>query len=163
MVEEWRIVEDYPAYEVSNLGRVRHAKFKVIRKLSINRGYLTVCVYKKPKRAMPKVHRLVAKAFIINPENKNTVNHKDGNKTNNTVENLEWCSHQENMKHGYKNDLMLNRAENCNFAKLTNEQVIMIRDRYEKYKPSIAQLSKEYGVTLSTMRRIVKRESWKSI
>jgi len=74
-----------------------------IRKLSTDKGgYLVVTLYSKNKSKQFKVHRLVASAFIDNPENKKCVNHKDGNKKNNNISNLEWCTHGENKSHSFR-------------------------------------------------------------
>lgn len=93
---EWRKVEDYPDYEVSNLGDVRNTCKGKIRKISKSfHGYRIIHI--KPKTIL--VHRLVAKAFIPNPENKPHVNHKNSDRFDSRVENLEWCTHKENMNH----------------------------------------------------------------
>jgi len=77
-------------------------------------GYHRVGVYHEGKRKGMSVHRLVAIAFIPNPGNKSDVNHKDGNKANNHVNNLEWCTRQENMSHAKVNNLMIPRKKNDN-------------------------------------------------
>ena len=109
--EIWRDTE-YPGYQVSNLGRVYSVPRKRVRGRFLSKndngnGYMSVmfCVDGMPKRLY--VHRLVAKAFLPNPDNKTEVNHKDGNKKNNRVENLEWVTRSENAIHlrdvlGYK-------------------------------------------------------------
>jgi len=121
--EEWKDIEGYEGiYKISNLGEVKSLE----RKSAFNRNgksffrtyhekilkpalsgstsdkYLVVCLCKNKRSHTNKIHRLIAKAFILNPENKRCVNHIDGNKTNNHISNLEWCTHSENMKHAYK-------------------------------------------------------------
>lgn len=117
--EIWKDIENYEGYyQISNLGRVksleRYKKIKTKKVLLKERimkphkqygksdnEYLDIILYKNGKSERFYVHRLVAKAFIPNPENKNQVNHKDKNKQNNNVYNLEWCTQNENVKHSY--------------------------------------------------------------
>jgi hypothetical protein len=104
MIEEWKDIKDYEGlYKVSNLGRVK-SNYKglerLLKPLSKNNGYLFVILYKDTKPTKYYVHRLVAKAFIPNPENKPQVNHIDEDKSNNMVSNLEWVTAKENMNHG---------------------------------------------------------------
>ena len=106
MGELWRKVpiEEFCDYEISSYGRVRH-NLKMI-KPSITRGYHSVGLTSaKHKRSTIHIHKLVALAFIPNPEMKKWINHKDGNKTNNHVDNLEWCTPSENQKHSWKNGM----------------------------------------------------------
>lgn len=114
MVEEWRdivieqnaVVYDYTGlYQVSNLGRVRNVKSGNIKKLSVNckNGYVSVSLFKSGKRKVFYTHRLVATMFIPNPNNLEEVNHLSEVKTDNRVDNLEWCSHEYNMKYGSRN------------------------------------------------------------
>jgi hypothetical protein len=90
-MEEWRIVEGFTKYEVSNMGNVRRDG-KVLKSCINSHGYLIVGFYKHTR----KIHRLVALAFIPNLENKPEIDHIDRNKLNNTVENLRWATHGEN-------------------------------------------------------------------
>ena len=98
--EIWKTVEDAPNYEVSNLGNVRHRQRKQNLKLANNKGYLRFNCIVNGEHKYFLVHRCVAKAFLDNPQNYPCVNHKDENKTNNCVDNLEWCSHQYNSNYG---------------------------------------------------------------
>lgn len=103
-MEIWRDIEGYEGlYQVSSWGRVRivfcNDLYKILNPETTKKGYLRVDLYNGPSRKHFKVHRLVAKAFIPNPKNKPQVNHKDGNKKNNSVTNLEWVTDAENKKH----------------------------------------------------------------
>ena len=117
MEEIWKDVDGYEGlYKVSNLGRVLGLRRKS-RKNSDNylspatnrKGYNTLCFTKDKVKKTVKVYRIVAIAFIENPENKATVNHKNGIKTDDRAENLEWMTNLENMRHGYENGLFKNR------------------------------------------------------
>ena len=101
MIEEWKDIKGYEGlYQVSNLGRVRNVKYNRLLKLVCLLGYMTVNLSKNNHVIKKRVHRLVAEAFIPNPDNKPTVNHIDEDKTNNRVDNLEWATIQENNTHG---------------------------------------------------------------
>ncbi len=106
MKEEYRNIEGFPNYQVSNLGNVRNIK-KNTQKTPGNdkHGYLKVDLYKNSKRTTRKIHRLVADAFLPKDPQRTDINHKDGNRHNNELTNLERCTKSENMKHAYKTGL----------------------------------------------------------
>lgn len=101
MEEIWKDIEGYEGlYQVSNMGRVRGLRRNIILKNRIARGYERVILSIGDKPKCFTVHRLVAMAFIPNPDNLPQVNHKDENKTNNYVDNLEWCTREYNLNYG---------------------------------------------------------------
>jgi len=101
---EWRDIEGFDMYEVNNQGQVRR-KAQILKPGSIPSGHLTVALCKgKGKPKSMYVHRLVALAFLENPENKPIVNHKNGNPKDNRLTNLEWVTASENVAHGYRSN-----------------------------------------------------------
>lgn len=123
--EKWLPVVGFEKfYEVSNMGRVKQLKRymdgkrgnclmpETIKKLCKHKnGYITVCLLRIYRKL---VHRLVAEAFLPNPNNFTDVNHIDWDKKNNTLDNLEWCSHKDNLIHAYKNPIALSNAKSTN-------------------------------------------------
>ena len=106
MKEIWRPIKDYEKlYEVSNTGQVRslcgrYGKFRILKQSVGSRGYMLVTLCDHGKQKSVNVHRIVAETFIPNADNLPCVNHKDENKKNNNVENLEWCSYYHNNTYG---------------------------------------------------------------
>lgn len=107
MQEIWKDIPGYEGlYQASNLGRIRSLHFrggknqKILTPYNVL-GYLRIRIFKDKKQKSIGVHRLIALTFILNPENKPEVNHIDGNKTNNIVENLEWVTASENVTHAF--------------------------------------------------------------
>ena len=113
--EIWKDIPGYEGfYQASNLGRIkslvlynnRYKKYikreKVLKTTTQKTGYLMLTLCKDKKKSNLLVHRIIAKTFLSNPNNYPQVNHKDGNKKNNCVDNLEWCTSSENQKHAYR-------------------------------------------------------------
>lgn len=122
MKEVWKDIPNYEGYyQVSNLGNVKSLKKwcgnkyiskwkneeKNIRQATHYHGYKYVYLSKNKERKKKYVHRLVAETFIPNPNNLKEINHIDGNKQNNSINNLEWCTRKENVIHSYKNKLLI--------------------------------------------------------
>lgn len=127
-------------------------------------GYSGVCLRVNNKTVFRTVHSLVAEAFVPNPENKPQVNHIDGNKTNNHVDNLEWVTHSENQRHainiGIKRFPKGSRVYN---SKLTEAIVLRARDEYAQGGVTHAKLAKKYGVSQSTMTMAINKTKWRHI
>lgn len=104
--ELWKEIENYKGYYVSNLGRVKSTKKEkslILKEVKTKNGYVRVWLYNDKKGKSYLIHRLVAKAFLPNPNNAPQVNHIDENKTNNKVSNLEWITAKDNCNHGTHN------------------------------------------------------------
>lgn len=131
--EYWRPIVGYEGlYEVSSLGRVkslnyeRTGKEKIMKLQKQNCGYICVYLSKNKEHKNLLVHRLVAKAFIQNPNNLPCVNHKDEDKTNNCVDNLEWCDYAYNSNYGTKNKRMFNNRTKKPVVQIFNGKVIKV-------------------------------------
>lgn len=168
MQEIWKDVEDYVGvYQVSNLGNVisldRYTNTRWGQKLRsgvtlkqklADSGYYTVHLRNKDegKESWPSVHRLVAKAFVVNPDNKPTVNHIDGDKLNNLPSNLGWATQQEQTVHAFANNLMTVRG-NTLYDLDFKEQV---KKYYDDNNISIKKLAKHFNMSETTASRIVR-------
>lgn len=105
-MDKWAETPGNPNYVVSNTGRIRRNGSDRDHSMRDRKGYLTVDLYDGGQRSTERVHRLVAKAFVPNPDNKPEVNHKDGNKHNNNANNLEWVTSKENCRHAWDRGLI---------------------------------------------------------
>lgn len=164
MDEVWKDIEGFEGhYQVSNLGRVKSDKYGYWRELkqTINnrgKGYLRVGLF-DGKMKTYSVHRLVAQAFIPNPENKPQVNHIDGNTRNNNVNNLEWCTAMENVSHSIEVLENIKIGSNNGNSKLTEKDIPNI-----VYMLSIGYTQKEiaeiYGVNQTLISMIKTGRNW---
>lgn len=130
-----------------------------------NRGYLRISMNIDKKCYMKSIHRLVAESYIPNPNNLPEVNHKDGDKLNNNVSNLEWITKSNNIKHSY--DVLKRirkgaKGEKSGKSKLTNEQVEYVRQHYKPYHKeySLEALAKKFGVKSNTLHYIIHNKTW---
>ena len=174
MKEQWKKIEDYENYSVSNLGRIRNDKTGLMQNQYLSNKYFLVCLSQGRKWKMFRAHRLVAMAFVPNPENKPCINHKNLNKTDNRVENLEWCTDLENMQHAIKNGIEFNKfIKNNKFAshpesqngraKLNKNQIIEIRKLYTTGNYYQKELAEKFNVIQAHISRIIRKAAWKHI
>lgn len=166
--EVWKDIKDYEGiYQVSNLGNVKclgnefSRKERFLKLSPQSKGYLTVVLQKNATRKMVLVHRIVAEYFVDNAESKVQVNHINGIKTDNRVENLEWVSHRENLNHAIKNNLTLKGEENRN-SKLKDIDVVKIHSLLQN-GTTIKELSESYNVSYSTIDGIRTNRYWKHL
>lgn len=159
--EVWKSLPEYIGIEVSNLGRVRMNTRKhhgdVISKFCKDKdGYCRCTVQKLDgKKSSQPVHRLVAKAFVKNPENKPCVNHIDNNRTNNKSDNLEWMTPKENVRHSFIYGKRKKLKDVQRTTVLTDFQISQIAKLRTLY--SVSQVSKLFNIKYSTLKNIIRR------
>ena len=172
-MEIWKDISGYEKYEVSNFGKVRSRarkcvdtwgrecfrKTKILSPASDHKGYMFVVLYDKNQNTKAiKIHRLVAEAFIPNPNEYQQINHIDGNKKNNNKSNLEWCTGSQNIRHAYENGLMhAVKGEKHHKATLTDRQVEWIRKYCIKGDRELGTkaLGRKFCVANITISRII--------
>lgn len=161
-------------YEVSDAGYVQTVehtitdkaghqytiKSRVLKPSKIGRGYLAVYLRKEGKTYVQYVHRLVAEAFVPNPDNKPIVNHKNGNKLKCEASNLQWSTYSENNQHAYDTGLKP-KGEGQYKARLTENQVREIKQngKYTTYE----NIARKYGVSKATIRDVLLCRTWKTV
>lgn len=138
IIEEWKVIEKATNYEISTCGRVKNTLTKRILKPTLNCGYFAIGLRINNKTTTAFAHRLVATYFMVCPDETYVVNHKDGIKTNNNVENLEWVSQSENGKHAYR--LNLNIPNKISVSQYTLSNVFI------KEYDSLLDAEKETGI-----------------
>lgn len=154
----WKDVNGYEGlYLVSRDGQIKGIKSgKILKQCVAKSGYKIVGLCSHGVRKNVQVHRIIALAFLQNSQNKPEVNHKDGCKTNNAIENLEWATRQENSQHAFENGLM-----NLSNIKLTPNDVKKIRKRYFLDKKTYNQIAEEFNLSLSHVEGVVLKHRWK--
>jgi hypothetical protein len=174
MTEIWKDIKGYEGlYQVSNLGNVKslsyrnHTSFserELILKPWCLKGYKGISLTRNNKPRRRLLHRLVAQAFIPNPENKPEVNHKDFDHGNNYVENLEWMTPKENVRHAIEGGRMDNRGEKHGNSKLSEAQVLRIR-LIKEIDPKITHqtVADMFNVSQSHIKDLILRRRWKHI
>ena len=162
MKEQWKIINSYPDYQVSTSGRVnsmKHINCKILKQFKNKGGYYHIGLCENGMRKNIDVHRLVAQTFIPNIDNKPQVNHIDGNKLNNRVDNLEWVTKSENEKHAFKTGLKTQQGISNSNSKLTENEVIIIHGLYlgGMKQSEIAVLFK---LTKDNIHKIIHGKTW---
>ncbi len=148
-------------YSITTDGRIFSHKTEKWLKCDIRKGYLYTVLYKDKKRYCATVHRLVALNFIKKVIGKRHVNHLNGNKLDNRVENLEWCTSGENQRHAINSGLKKPLCGSNNGAsKLSEEDIIAIRNNITKNQ---RELAKEFNISYQQISRIIRNERWKHI
>lgn len=141
-MEIWKVIRCCPEYKISNQGRIMNRKGKIMKAYRQKDGYMRISFWKNNTTFSKFIHCLVAEAFIPNPDNLPQVNHKDENKSNNHVENLEWCTASYNSSYGNRNK--------------TNSIPVLqytLNGEFIAEYPSILQASKIVGISDSTIFR----------
>ena len=162
-MEQWKNINGYPNYMISNLGRVRNVSSNKILKNSINGiGYAVVGLSKNTIRKAFRIHRLLAQHFIPNPENKEEVNHINSIRSDYRLENLEWVTHSENIKHsfkmGYAKPILGSRHGR---AKLSDDDVVSIRTKYKQYR--VVDIASKFNISIGLVSLIRNRKIWTHI
>lgn len=165
MKEVWKNVIGYEGlYEVSSLGNIYSNISKKILKINRNKdGYLSIELWNKGKNKRCKIHRLVAIAFICNPLNKREVNHKNGIKSDNRIQNLEWVTKSENEKHAYRTGLKYNKGEKHSQNILKENDIPFIIDLLRNKVMYDREIGELFGVTRKTINKIKLGKSWKHV
>ena len=154
--------DGFGTYFINNKGQIKNKKNYFLKLTTDKYGYLRINLRKKDRKTKVfLVHRLVAICFIENPLNKPQINHIDSNRKNNNVENLEWCTNSENIKHAYKYGLLSQKGSKNNMSKLNEEKVIEIYKLKDKLKHE--EIAKIYGVARNTITQIMCKINWKHI
>lgn len=160
---EFKVVKNFPMYEISKEGVIRNKITKKIKSQYVGSTGYYMCTLTKDKRSRPqRVHRLLAELFIPNPDNELFVNHIDGNKLNNSISNLEWCSHSHNMKHAFRIELVNNTGEKNGMSKLNEEDVKEIKKLLSE-KVSQYKIAKLFNVSRSAILKINLNKTWNHV
>ena len=173
-MEIWKDIQGYEGlYQVSNIGNIKSLdrtvgenrtpylkKGRILKAWKYN-GYLCVNLCGEGKNVKLKVHRIVAETFIDNPKNKKEVNHINGNKTDNRVENLEWCSHKENIQHAFRTGLR-KTGTNATNSKLSVDDInyIIKNIRLKSHKYGARAMARKYNVCYSTITQILHGKTY---
>lgn len=174
MTERWKDIAGYEdVYQASSLGRMKRMsgrtntyRGRILKPTEDARGYLHVTLWKDGVNRNAWVHRLVAESFLPRSPGKNEVNHKNGNKSDNRVENLEWCTRSENNRHAFsvlgRSGISL-RGEANGRSILTDRKVVEIRRLYDTGEHTQRELGEMFGVSNQAISAIIRRETWQHV
>lgn len=164
-MEQWKIIETYPNYKISNLGNVKNKQNKILKQRTTKNRYKEIGLRNgNKKQKFFLVHRLVAFNFIPTKEGKYYVNHIDGKKNNNLVENLEWVTQSENQKHAYETGLQKVTQDQINrlkyYAEIKKKPIKVINKKLEinAVYSSIKEASENVPCNEKTLRNLLKNK-----
>ncbi len=157
---KYTLIPNYSRYEISKCGIIRVVKTKKIKSQYIgSTGYYMVSFSYNSKSKPKRVHRLIAATYINNIYNYKSINHIDGDKLNNSINNLEWCTHLQNMQHAFKTGLANNTGVNNGMAKLNNEKVFKIKSLLQTGL-SQQKIADKFNVSRSCILKIHLKKTW---
>ena len=162
--EVWTDIKGFEGlYQVSSFGQVKGLKTGKIRKpFLLNSGYFAVCLSKNSKSKGFSIHRLVIENFTDQSTWLEQVNHKDLNKLNNFLSNLEWCTRSENNKHSYDfGDRKLIKGSEIGSSKLNENDIPIIREMFKS--KSMREIGRFYNVSHKCISAIIRKESWNHV
>lgn len=170
-METFKTINNFEDYLISNLGRIKSNKSnKILKNIIDTNGYCVCSLSNEKGRKKHLIHRLVAFAFISNPENKPQVNHKDGNKQNNHVSNLEWCTQKENQRHAWDNGLCMvtdyhKKVASITMSKTMSKSVIDLQTGifYESLTKGVEAIQSNYNTEKTRIRQNNKTQRFKYI
>lgn len=157
-------IKDFPKYFISPVGDVfstKWGKFKKLKQTTHRQGYKVVSLG-SPRKTL-RVHRLVAEAYLLNPENKPEVNHKNGDKSDPHVRNLEWTTKSENIKHGYDNGLYPDKSGEGNGRAILDETKVREIKRMLRTEKSCTKVGRKFGVSDAVIRHIKNGTTWSHV
>lgn len=155
LCEVWKPIPGWPRYEVSDQGRIRR-----LLKLQRNNGYPSIILSINRIWKSFRLHTLVAMAFLGPRPDDHVVNHKDADRDNNWLRNLEYVTQKENLIHAEKLGLITYR---WGIPKLSEEKVLAIRAAHDGSKKSLTVLANQFGVSEMAVKNIVRRKTWRTI
>ena len=150
-MEEFKEIQDFPNYQISNYGNVfSKNRNKILSPCDDSHGYLMVHLWKNNRQYVKKIHRLVAETFLENPNNFQDVNHKDENKKNNNISNLEWISRKDNLNYGTRNQRA--NATRKKPVYQIDKDTLDIINKFDSAKDA----SKQTGINSSNITQVCK-------
>lgn len=172
MTEEWRAIADFPDYAISNLGQVKRLTSRTCAKAGTilrqcwrggrgtHKGYLAVDLCRDGRKSTQSVHVLVTEAFHGRRPEGMVPNHRDGDTANNRSSNLEWATQSRNVQHAYDLGLADAKGERNGQAKLTEQEVIAIRQLSTGRRGEIAAIARQFNISQRQTADIIQRKAW---